>query len=137
MLLTQHCNNHFSAEILETYPSRRLLTDVQYYENHFLGSRNKFAVMLQLERMTLQLNIKKHRGDNSPDAEKCLTEAIEAAEQIWSKDIKPIVAMDVGKYGSGSWYKSVDVMKLEQQANSTLPIFVVSSGHLNSGRIHI
>ena len=107
------------------YPSHRLLTDVQYYENHFLGSRNKLAVMLRLERMTIQLQIKKHRSDNSSDAEKCLSEAVEAAEQIWSKDIeysKPIVAMDVGKYGSRSWYKSVDVMKLKQQANSTLSL---------------
>lgn len=107
------------------YPSHRLLTDVQYYENYFLGSRNKLAVMLRLERMTIQLKIKKHRSDNTSDAEKCLSEAVEAAEQIWSKDIeysKPIVAMDVGKYGSRSWYKSVDVMKLKQQANSTLSL---------------
>ena len=78
--------------------------------------------MLQLQRMTIQLNIKKHRGDNSPDAVKCLTEAVEAAEQIWSEYSKPIVAMDVGKYGSRSWHKIVDVMKLKQQANSTLSL---------------
>ena len=64
------------------YPSHRLLTDVQYYENYFLGSRNKLAVMLRLERMTIQLKIKKHRSDNTSDAEKCLSEAVEAAEQI-------------------------------------------------------
>ena len=105
------------------YPSRRLLTDVHYYENHFLGSRNKLAVMLRLERMTMQLNIKKHRSDNS--SETCLSEAVEAAEQMWSKDIeysKPIVAVDVGKYGSRSWRKNVDMMKLKQQANSTLSL---------------
>ena len=95
--------------------------------------------------MTIQLSIKNHHSDNTSNAETCLSEAVEAAEQVWSKDVKyskPIVAMDVGKYGSTSWHKDVNMIKTASQFDSIIvvsqPVEVwtmAARGITNSGYI--
>ena len=90
------------------HTSQTLLNDAQRYENHYLGSKNKLAIMFRLERMLISLNIKKSRKqiDNViTSATKCLQEVLHIAEEIWMNHgySKPLVTLDVGKFGSISW----------------------------------
>ena len=109
-------------------PSPQLLADVKYYKERFLNSSNSLAVMLRLERMLLLL---KKRENIEKEMKKCLDEVVSTASDIWQRKNQrgiPMVTLDLGKYGSGSWVSSMDVnkfnwnmiMKLAKDTLSTL-----------------
>ena len=93
-------------------PSPQLLADVKYYKEHFLNSSNSLAIMLRFERMLLLL---KKRGNIEKEMKKCLDEVVSTASNIWRRKNQrgiPMVTLDIGKYGSGSWVSSMDVKQL-------------------------
>lgn len=89
-------------------PSPQLLADVKYYKEHFLNNSSSLAIMLRLERMILLLQ----KGEDiEKEIKKCLDEVVSTASDIWQRKNKrdiPMVTIDLGKYGSGSWVSSME-----------------------------
>jgi hypothetical protein len=81
-------------------PSPRLTSDTKRYENLFLNSSNELALMLRIEHVIDYVN--KHREKSSID--KCLEEAYQLTKER-PKSGRPMVTLDMGKFGSGVWSK--------------------------------
>ena len=82
-------------------PSKRLLADVKYYEDHFLKSSGKrLALMIRLEHVFNYLRRQQHMGQWS--VETCLNVSTNMAKNLTeSKSLgKPFVTLDIGRYGS-------------------------------------
>ena len=88
-------------------PSPRLLADVKYYKDHFLNSSNTLAIMVRLERMLLKFRRSK---DVENQIQRCLMKVTNIVHEIWKrkKPSVPLVTLDLGKYGSGSWDASME-----------------------------
>ena len=157
--------NHKSSECQEMKlkskkaqfrPSPHLLADVKYYKERFLNSSNSLAIMLRMERMLLLFQ---RRQDVENQIQKCLGEVVNIASDIWKRKKQhrtpPMVTLDLGKYGSGSWESSIvngksnlgKITKLAKEALSTLfnhqwsfekwetSFMEAAKGHENSGYI--
>ena len=104
------------------HPSSRLIADAQHYEDRFLSSKNRMAIMFRFERMMIYLNITQHRDNKDTYVAKCLHKVINIAEKTWEKGggfSRPLVTLDLGKYGSIGMRQRT-VPKLNQLAESTL-----------------
>ena len=106
------------------HTSSKLLTDAKNYEDRFLNSTNRLAIMFRLERMMIHLRILKNRKNlDSVDGyvRNCLGEVINVSEQIWRDNgeyTRPLVTLDLGKYGSNSW-GGQGALNLTHRMNST------------------
>lgn len=107
-------------------PSPKLLSDVEYYKDHYLNSSNSLAIMLRVERMLLKL---RQRNDVEKQVKLCLNEVTRIASHLWQEKRQPgipLVTLDLGKYGSSSWSSSlainrkIDLNKVTKLAKETL-----------------
>ena len=101
-------------------PSPRLISDTEHYEKSFLNSRNEVAVMLRIEHIIEYVD--KHREQWTTD--KCLQEAYQLTNER-DKTGRPMVTLDMGKFGSGSWSNlptkyGVDVDGLKEKLKQLL-----------------
>ena len=83
-------------------PSKQLLSDVQYYLDHFLYSKIQVALMIRLEHIHVFLGQARSKREHW-SVERCLNAAIEKAEELKGKKsyhAKPFVTLDVGRFGS-------------------------------------
>ena len=104
-----HCKDIRSTSTeTQFHTSSALLADAQRYEDHFLGSKNKLAIMFRIERMMIYLTILKNRkkiDSIETSVTKCLNKVVHLVEERWKKHgfSTPLVTLDLGKYGSVSW----------------------------------
>ena len=123
-----HCKDIRSVSTeTQFHTSSTLLADAQRYENHFLDSKNKLAVMLRIERMMIYLTIMKNRkkiDSIESSVMKCLNEVVHIVEEKWKKHrfLTPLVTLDLGKHGSISWRdRNIALSRnITEQAKSTL-----------------
>lgn len=81
-------------------PSPRLLQDSQQYNKLFIGHRDYTAIMIRLEHVVM--------APAKYSIRDCLNQVIRTASELkhLSEGI-PMLAADIGKYGSNSWHWSV------------------------------
>lgn len=111
-------------------PSGRLLSDVQHYEKVFLNSSNNVAVMFRMEHLFHFLERQPNKGSSEAwTMERCLLEAIKATRDV-SKSGRPMITIDIGKYGNAKWElvsflkNQANVKKMTEQTKSLLkPLF--------------
>ena len=105
------------------HTSSKLLTDAKNYEDRFLNSTNRLAIMFRLERMVIHLQRQKKVKEVNIHVTNCLRKAVEVSNETWRENgeyTRPLVTLDLGKYGSYSWNK---------QHGSMLPYL---TEHINS-----
>ena len=95
-----HSGYHSSKEHVQ--PSKRLLADVKYYEDHFLKSNGKhLTLMIRVEH--LYTFLRRPRSQYGQwTIEKCLNASIKEVHDL-QKNMsfgKPFVTLDIGKFGS-------------------------------------
>ena len=125
-------NNPFKCKDIRTvkpeiqfHASSKLLSDVERYQERFLGSKNRLAIMFRLERMMILLMSGLKHGKESATMDfgirNCLREVERVVNDVWNKKgfLRPLVTLDVGKYGSKSW-RNRRVGNLTREINSTL-----------------
>ena len=106
---------HSSKEQLQ--PSKRLLANAKYYEDHFLKSgRNSLTLMIRLEHIYTFLRRPKRQYEEWT-VEKCLNAAKKEIQEFHETKSfsKPFVTLDIGKYGS----KSLSSAGLQKIKNDT------------------
>ena len=108
------------------HTSPKLLQDAQLYKSQFLGSKNRLAIMFRLERMMIYLQTIINRENKDITGmngymSSCLHEVKDIANDVWKKKgfSRPLVTLDLGKYGSISWRKKA-LFNLIQEVDSTL-----------------
>ena len=102
-------------------PSPRLISDTKYYEKLFLNSSNEVAVMLRIEHMIEYVD--QHREQWTVD--KCLQEAYRSVTKQRQRFNRPMVTLDMGKFGSGVWSelvtkRGVDINDLTEKSKQLL-----------------
>ena len=95
-----HSGYHSTKEHVQ--PSKRLLADVKYYEDHFLNSNGKhLTLMIRVEH--LYTFLRRPRSQYGQwTKEKCLDASIKEVQEL-QKNMslgKPFVTLDIGKFGS-------------------------------------
>ena len=85
-------------------PSPRLLSDAKFYETHFLGSSNEVALMIRMAHMVGYVNHQHSPREWTVDD--CLTQAYKVTKEKQMSGY-PMVAMDVGKFGSAVLAKTL------------------------------
>jgi Zn-dependent oligopeptidase len=94
------------------------MSDTKRYEDLFLNSSNEVAVMLRIEHVIDYVN--KHREQSSID--KCLEEAYQLTKERQQSG-RPMVTLDMGKFGSGVWSEltaKYDVAGLAEKSKQLL-----------------
>lgn len=95
-------NNNLS---LPFRPSSRLLKDAKRYEKLYKSSNQFIAVMLRTEHAVLHA-----RKTSSRNITTYFNEVISLVRKIRYErrhDLTPMIAADIGKYGSNSWHWSI------------------------------
>lgn len=118
------CFREFNTTITKQLfkPSKRLLRDAEQYESMFLGGKNKLAIMLRFEKI-LQFYLKENHSREDPNS---LSECVDAVLTISGEieklggRVTPVVTMDVGAFGSGTFHSNKEIAKLSQKALSSL-----------------
>lgn len=116
MALGSKCKGIGSGSALSHfYPSPRLLHDAQSYNDLHIHNSSYSAVMIRLEHATMltEKNSREHsiRG--------CLQELVQSADKVSSGHL-PMIAADIGKYGSNTWKWAIkDQEKLKTAVNDT------------------
>ena len=82
-------------------PSKQLLTSIQFYENQFLKSKTKVALMVRLEHIHVFVGQAKGKREQWT-VERCLNAAMQKTEALYNNGShsKPFMTLDIGKYGS-------------------------------------
>lgn len=114
----------YSSDKEQFHPSPRLLSDVDHYENMFLGSGYNVAVMFRIERLLLYLPTLRHKDKKMKwTVDKCLDEVIRVTKELQRYD-KPIITLDLGKFASSSWVRrshkmtNLTTVKVESRISS-------------------
>ena len=89
-------------------PSPQLLSDVQYYEDHFLKSGNNITVMVRIEHIYTYLRgyfRAKHFKPGQWSLDKCLRKTVDKVHELQNDNQygKPFLTMDIGRFGSVTW----------------------------------
>ena len=101
-------------------PSPRLVSDSIRYEKDFLNSSREVALMLRMEHMVWFVNHQETSHSGKWTVDSCLQEALRITKG-YSKSSLPMVAWDMGKFGSGSWALKQGVIdELDQKSKQLL-----------------
>lgn len=98
------------------HPSTRLLKDARRYRDQHMHSTKYSAVMIRLEHAVMLTE-----RDDKYSIRGCLDEVASSVQKLKGKvDMIPMVAADIGKYGSNTWKWAVkDQRKLSTAVNAT------------------
>lgn len=131
----RHYWNRFGKVYKELLrPSQKLLTDARYYEDNFLNSRNKVAVMIRIEHL---LDFVQHPPPNETHhnwtVEKCLIKAVQVATALHSNG-RAMLTADIGKYGSGTLNDTSNLykQKLNQLTDKTFSLLAPLIGNTST-----
>ena len=118
------CKFEFNTTITKDLfkPSTRLLRDAQRYEDMFLGKQSRLAIMLRVEKI-VKFYLDEPEHVNKPNSIwECFQEVIDLSNKMGNGTIlKPLVTMDVGKFGSGTFHDHNQVLtKLSERTLRTL-----------------
>lgn len=121
------CKLEFNTTITKDLfkPSERLLRDARRYEDMFLGKQSRLAIMLRVEKI-LKFYIEEPEHENKPNSIwECLQEVINWSDKMGKNNngtiLKPLVTMDIGKFGSGTFHDHNQVAtKLSERTLGTL-----------------
>ena len=113
------CKYSFNSDRMKNQfkPSKRLILDAERYEERYLGSQNKLAMMIRVERVLEYL-----REAESSSLLQCFQEISNISQKILLPDATPpttipLVTMDVGTYGSLTLNRSnyEDIISLSKE----------------------
>ena len=99
-------------------PSKRLMKDAKKYEDMFLGGQNKLAVMLRVERAVrgyLEEAETQANASKPKNLEECFQEVLRLKETNLSVGLKPMVTLDIGRFGSGTVNTLDETAKLQSR----------------------
>ena len=119
MALMPTCKGIGSGSALSHFhPSPRLLHDAQRYNDLHIRNSSYTAVMIRLEHAAMLVEKKPHEHSIGG----CLQELVQSAEKASRRTggHLPMVAADIGKYGSNTWKWAIkDQEKLKTAVNDT------------------
>ncbi len=101
-----HCFREYNTSITNILfkPSKRLLRDAKQYEDVFLEGQNKLAVMIRAEKI-IEFYLTQEKLSSELDSlEECFDEVMRLSRAIYNAtgSTKPLVTMDIGRFGSAS-----------------------------------
>ena len=109
-------------------PSERLVKDAKNYENTYLGSKNSLAIMIRLEHVLI-LNRRKKQY-TVPNCLQQVTNLRKSLLKGGQSNDTPMVAADIGFYGSGSFGWAIkDKLKLAAAITQVQNLFPVWLDH--------
>ena len=127
--------NHNGTKCLQEYKSskmvahlftlsKRLMQDAKRYEDMFLGGENRLAIMLRAEKIALGYSYMK--SGKYEALMKCFRETWALSRQIVGNGTKferPMVTLDIGKFGSSTLYKMKDSEMVTSTSKRALATF--------------
>lgn len=113
----KNCNNDLIHH--QYQPSLKVLNDAKSYKQHYLATNNPIAVMLRTE----------HVLQNQLNLTSCLQQTVALTREIQPTTSSgiPMVAIDFGRFGSGTWNWSVKDSAYEagkRLTKATLPLLL-------------
>lgn len=119
MALMPKCRGIGSGSVLSHFhPSPRLLRDAQRYSDHHIHNSSYTAVVIRLEHTAMLVEKKPHEHS----IRGCLQELVQSTEKANRRTggHLPMVAADIGKYGSNTWKWAIkDQEKLKTAVSDT------------------